>query len=99
MTSQFDPKMLSLEGGPRSELLSNARNELSEEKRMMTKQKSVLERGAQAESRRASEPRRTAPPRGSQSLGVGGDGVTSFGACLWPLILLVPIFGLTQGPS
>ena len=66
---------------------------------MMTKQKSVLERGAQAESRRVREPRRTAPPCGSQSLGVDGDGVSSFGGCLWPLILLVPIFGLTQGPS
>ena len=66
MTSQFDPKMLSLEGGPRSELLSNTRKELSEEKRVMTKEKSVLERGAQAESLRVREPRRTVLPRGSQ---------------------------------
>ena len=91
--------MLLLEGGPRSELLSNTRKELSEEKRMMTKEKSVLERGAQAESLRVRDPRRTVLPRGSQSLGFDGDGVTSFWGCLGPVILLVPIFGLTQGPS
>ena len=32
------------------------------------------------------------------SLRFSGNGV-SFPGCLWPIILLVPIFGLTQGPS
>ena len=32
------------------------------------------------------------------SLMVYGGGVSLLG-CLWPIILLVPIFGVTQGPS
>ena len=44
--------MLLLEGGSRNELLSKATNELSKEKHTVTKWKSVLERGAQAESSR-----------------------------------------------
>ena len=43
------------------------RNELSEETHVLIKQKTLLGRGAQGESRRVREPRRTALPRGSQS--------------------------------
>ena len=42
-------------------------NELSEESHMLTKQESLLGRGAWAESRRVREPRGTAMPCGSQS--------------------------------
>ena len=40
------------------------RNELSKETHVLTVQETLLERGAQAESRRAREPRRTTPPHG-----------------------------------
>ena len=42
-------------------------NELSEEAHVLTKQETLLERGAGAESGRAREPRGTALPHGSQS--------------------------------
>ena len=42
------------------------RNELSKETHMLTKQETLLGRGARAESRRVREPRRAALPRGSQ---------------------------------
>ena len=42
-------------------------NELSEETLLLTKQETLLGRGAWAESRRVREARRTALPRGSQS--------------------------------
>ena len=42
-------------------------NELSEETHVLTKQKTLLGRGARVESRRVREPRRTPLPRGSQS--------------------------------
>ena len=42
-------------------------NELSEETHVLTKQETLLERGAGAESSRVREPRRTAVPGGSQS--------------------------------
>ena len=59
------------EGGPLPEpktgLLSNTRNELSEETRVLTKQEILLGKGTRLESSRVREPRRTALPRGSQS--------------------------------
>ena len=48
----------------------------------------LLGRGAWAESRGVREPRRTALPRGSQSLVLGEWGY--FQGCLWPVILLCP---------
>ena len=42
-------------------------NELSEETRVLTKQETLLGRGAWAENRRVREPRRTALPCGSRS--------------------------------
>ena len=42
-------------------------NELSKETHVLTKQETVLGRGAGVERRRVREPRRTALPRGSQS--------------------------------
>ena len=67
------------EGGPlpgtESGLLSNTRNELSEETHVLTKQETLLGRGTQVESSRVREPRRAALPRGSQSQ-VYGDGVS-----------------------
>ena len=42
-------------------------SELSEETHVLTKQEIFLGKGAQVESRRVREPRRTALPRGSQS--------------------------------
>ena len=43
------------------------RNELSEETHVLTKQETLLGRGARAESSRVRELRRTVLPRGSQS--------------------------------
>ena len=43
------------------------RNELSEETHVLTKQKTVLERGALVERSKVREPRKTALPCGSQS--------------------------------
>ena len=45
-------------------------NELSKETHVLKKQDILLGRGAQAESSRVREPRRTALPRGSQSWGL-----------------------------
>ena len=42
-------------------------NELSEETHVLTKQETLLGKGARVESSRVGEPRRTALPRGSQS--------------------------------
>ena len=42
-------------------------NELSEETHVLTKQETLLGRGARVESSRVREPRRTALPCGSQS--------------------------------
>ena len=53
---------------PENLLLSTLRKELSEKTHVLTKQKISLGRRAQAESSRVREPRRTALPRGSQSL-------------------------------
>ena len=47
------------------------RNELSEETHVLTKQETLLARGAQAESSRIREPRRTA-----RSLGFSGNGIS-----------------------
>ena len=43
------------------------RDELSEETHVLTKQETLLGRGAQAESSRVRKPRTTALPHGSQS--------------------------------
>ena len=53
--------------GPETGLLSNTRNELSEETHVLTKQEILLGKGVQMEDSRVREPRRTAPLRGSQS--------------------------------
>ena len=50
-------------------------NELSEETHVLTKQETLLGRGAQEKSSRVREPRRTALPCGSQSQ-VYGDGIS-----------------------
>ena len=60
-------------------------NKLSEESHMLTKQESLLGRGAWAESRRVREPRGTAMPCGSQSRVLWWWG--SFPGFLWPNIL------------
>lgn len=46
--------------GPENGLLSTLRNKLSQETHVLTKQKNLLERDAQVESRRVWEPRKTA---------------------------------------
>ena len=53
--------------GPRVGSCITLGNELSEETHELTKQELLLGKGAQAESRRVREPRRTALPHGSQS--------------------------------
>ena len=53
--------------GPESGLFLTLGNELSEETHMLTKQETLLGRGARVESSRVREPRRTALPRGLQS--------------------------------
>ena len=55
---------------------------------MLIKQETLLEGGAQAESSRAREPRRTALPHGSQSRALGER--ASFPACLWPVTAFGP---------
>ena len=59
------------EGGPLPEpktgLLSNTRNELSEETHVLTKQEILLEKSTWVESSRVREPRRTALSYGLQS--------------------------------
>ena len=65
-------------------------SELSEKTHMLTKQETLLGRGAQVESSRVREPRRTVLPCGSQSHLLGWWG--SFLGCPWPIIL-------TRGPS
>ena len=56
--------------GPRVGSCLTLENELSEEAYVLTKQKTLLGRGAWEESRRVREPRRTALPRGLQSHGL-----------------------------
>ena len=63
-----------------------------EETHVPTKQKTLLERGC-----RVREPRRSAC-QVTCSLKVYGSRI-GFPDCLCPVILLAPIFGLTQGPS
>ena len=75
--------------GPESGSCLTLGNELSEETHLMTKQETLLGRGAWEESRRVREPRRTALLRGSQSRFLWWW--DSFQGCLWPIIL-------TQGP-
>ena len=58
--------------GPETGLLSNTRNELSEETHVLTKQAILLGMGTRVESSRVREPRRTALPRGSENLMGGG---------------------------
>ena len=53
--------------GPRVGSCLTFRNELSEETHVLTKQETLLGRGAQEKSSRVREPRRTALPRASQS--------------------------------
>ena len=72
-------------------------NELSQETHVLKKQKTLLKRGAGVDSGRVTEPRRTALPCGSPSQVLRRWGW--FPGCLWPVILLMPIFGPTQGPS
>ena len=57
-------------------------NELSEEKRALTKQETLLGRGAQAKSSSGRECRRTALPCSLQSRVKG-----SVPCCLWPVVL------------
>ena len=70
-------KQVLQEGGPleipRVGSCLTLRNKLSEETHVLTTQEALLGRGAQAESRRVREPRRTALPHGSQFY---GDGVS-----------------------
>ena len=53
--------------GPRVGSCLTREHELSEETHVLTKQETLLGRGARAESSRVRDPRRTALPRGSQS--------------------------------
>ena len=72
-----------------SGLLSNTGKWMSEETHMLTKQEILLGRGAQAESSRVREPRRTALPLVS-SLQFYGDGISFwvvFGKSLWFRVL------------
>ena len=71
-------------------------NELSKEVNTLTKQKTLLRNGTQADSSRVREPRRTSLPCGSVS---GLMVVVCFLGYFWPVILPVSIFGLTQVPS
>ena len=57
--------------GPKLGSCLTLRNELSKETHVLTKQEILLGKGAQAESSRVREPRRTALPRGSQSWVLG----------------------------
>ena len=66
------------------------RNELSKETHKLTKQETLLERGAWAESRRVRGPRRTAQPCGSQSWVLWRW--NELPGYLWPIIL-------SRGPS
>ena len=68
----LSPKVLLLQEGdplkgPKVGSCLTLGNELSEEMHVLTKQETLLGRGAQVESRRVREPRRTALPHGSQS--------------------------------
>ena len=53
--------------GPKLGSCLTLRNELSKETHVLTKQEILLGKGAQVESNRVREPRRTALPCGSQS--------------------------------
>ena len=65
-------------------------SELSEDAHMLTKQETLLGRGARPESSRVGESRRTALPHGSQSLVLREWG--SFLGFLWPVIVAPPKF-------
>ena len=56
--------------GPRVGSCLTLRNGLSKETHVLRKQKTLLGKGTQVESRRVREPRRTALPRGSQPRGL-----------------------------
>ena len=64
------------------------RNELSKETHLLTKQEILLGRGAQAESSRVKEPRRTILPRGLQSRVLWW--MDKFLGCFWSFILSPP---------
>ena len=68
-----------LEGEPlpglETGLMSNTQNELFKDTRELTKQETLLERGARADSRSIRAPRRTALPR-PRRLGFYGDGIS-----------------------
>ena len=70
-------------------------NELSEETQVLTKQRTLLGRGAQAESSREREPRRTALPRGSQAPVLWEWG--ELPGCLHPVVLLSLLEGTWSG--
>ena len=75
--------------GPRVGSCPILRNELYRETHRMTKQEALLGRGAQTQSSRVREPRRTALPRGLQSR-VYGDGISCrvvFGQSFWLSVL------------
>ena len=61
--------------GPKTGLLSNTRNELSEETHVLTKQEILLGKGTPVETSRVREPRRTSLPL-ARSLGFYGDGIS-----------------------
>ena len=67
----MDPKSAAGRGtpskGPRVGSCLTLGNEMSEETHVLTKQETLVGRGARVESRREREPRRTAVPRGSHS--------------------------------
>ena len=72
--------------GPRVGSCPILRNELYRETHRMTKQEALLGRGAQTQSSRVREPRRTALPRGSQSRVLWWWDLFQGG--LWPIILI-----------
>ena len=65
-TTAFSDFVVEIQG-PRVGACLTLRNELSEETHVLTKQETLLGRGAGVESSRIGEPRRTALPCGSQS--------------------------------
>ena len=81
--------------GPRVGSCLTLGNELSKETHVLTKQKTLLERGIWAESNMVREARSPAQSPSS------GFMVMEIAGCLWPVILLLawPNTGLTQGPS
>ena len=71
--------------GPKVDVCLTLRSELSEETHVLTKQETLLGRGARVESSRIREPRRTALPCGSQPWVFMVMGLVL--GCLWPVIL------------